>query len=531
MFLALLGEALWLSIRFDAQALVDHPMWIARAIGSAPHAARLLISIVATTALLGHRSIAQGVRQFASRAHQPLKWGFLAAHVVALAVFIRLSVTVFDADFAVIDDGRRWALAWLISAAIAISAWALALAPVRSWLWAATQSRALLFKTIPIGVGVWVAGFLTQHLWASLARYTFFVVVWMLGLMYPVVVSRPAQLVVGTPAFKVAIAQQCSGLEGIGLILAFVSIYLWLFRRELRFPAALALLPLGAVAVWTLNSVRIVGLIVLGSSGWRQVALGGFHSQAGWLIFSGLALATVVITQRSGWFAKSNTHAPENHEDDDSPVLGDLTTPYLLPFIALLAAGMITGAISAKFEWLYPLCLVAVAVVLWTCRRSYRDLSWNISFPATAIGVVVFAMWIALAPADASGKSSWPEALASIPSYWAAAWLLMRVLGFVIFVPIVEELAFRGFLTRRVIDSQFQRVPVGTFSWPSLVVSSLLFGAMHGRFWLAGTLAGRLFALAMYHRRSLGDAVQAHATANGLFALYVLTTGRWSVWS
>ncbi len=528
MLLALVGEALWLSVRFDAQALVDHPMWIARAIGSAPHAARLLISIVATTALLGHRGAAQALKQFAARAHQPFKLSFLAGHALALAVFIRLSVTVFDADFAVIDDGRRWAVAWLISGTIAVAAWALALAPVRSWLWAAKQSRPLLLKTIPIGVGVWIAGFLTQHLWASLARYTFYVVVRMLGLMYPVVVTRPERLIVGTPAFKVAIAQQCSGLEGIGLILAFVSIYLWLFRRELRFPAALALLPFGAVAVWTLNSVRIVGLIVLGSSGWRDVALGGFHSQAGWLTFSAFGLGIVAITQRSGWFVNSNTRIEDDH---GAVVLGDLTTPYLLPFIALLAAGMITGAISAKFEWLYPLCLVAVAVVLWRCRRSYRDLTWNVSFPATAIGVVVFAMWIALAPADAGGKSSWPDALASIPSYWAAAWLLMRVLGFVIFVPIVEELAFRGFLTRRVIDSEFQRVPVGTFSWPSLVVSSLLFGAMHGRFWLAGTLAGILFALAMYHRRSLGDAVQAHATANGLIALYVLTTGRWSVWS
>jgi CAAX prenyl protease-like protein len=199
--------------------------------------------------------------------------------------------------------------------------------------------------------------------------------------------------------------------------------------------------------------------------------------------------------------------------------------------MTLLAAGMVVGAISATFEWLYPLCLVGVAGVLWIYRLSYRDLTWTWSFPAAAIGAVVFAIWIALAPADANDKSAWPEALASIPSYWAAAWLLVRVLGFVIFVPIAEELAFRGFLARRVIDPEFQRVPMGTFSWPSLVLSSLLFGGMHGQFWLAGTVAGVMFALAMYRRGSLGDAVQAHATANALIALYVLTTGRWSVWS
>lgn len=526
MLAALLGEAVWLSLRFDAQALIGHPLWTARAIGTAPHIARLVISILAATALVGHERAIAGLKQLAGRAHQRVKLPLIAIHVVALLVFVRLSVTVFGADFATLDDGRKWAVAWFTSAAIVLASWSLALAPMRSWLWAAEQSRTLLARTIPLGIGVWAAGFLTQHLWASLARYTFFVVAWMLQIIYPVVVAQPARLVVGTPAFKVSIAQQCSGLEGIGLILAFLAVYLWLFRRELRFPAALALLPLGAVAVWILNDLRIVGLIMIGSMGFRDVALGGFHSQAGWLTFCGLALAMAVVTQRSGWFATAPLRRIHSRRES-----ADMTTSYLLPFISLLAVGMITGAISATFEWLYPLCLAAVAFTLWTCRHGYRDVTWQLSLPATAIGVVVFAVWVALAPADLGDKQSWPEALASIPSHWAAAWLILRVLGFVIFVPIVEELAFRGFLARRLIDPEFQRVPMGTFSWSSFAISSLLFGAMHGRFWFAGTVAGVLFALAMYYRRSLGDAMQAHATANGLIALYVLTTGRWSVWS
>jgi exosortase E/protease (VPEID-CTERM system) len=528
MLLGLLVEALWLSVRFDGQALVENPMWIARAIGSAPHFERLLISIAATTALLGIRSAAQGLRQFSERVHQRISLTFLAGHVVALLSFVRLSATVFGADFEGLDNAGLWACAWITSGGLTLVAWSLALAPARTWLWAAKQSRPLLLKTIPIGLGVWAAGFLTQHLWSSLAQYTFNAVEWMLGLIYPVVVSRPSQLVVGTPAFKVQISQQCSGLEGIGLILAFFGVYLWLFRRELRFPAALTLLPLGAVAVWALNGMRIVALIVIGSSGWPDVARGGFHSQAGWLTFCGLGLAMVAVTLQSGWFARSTF---PGKEDQRAAGHSDLTTPYLLPFVMLLAAGMVVGAMSATFEWLYPLCLVGVAAVLWRYRRSYRDLTWTLSFPAAAIGVVVFAIWIAFAPSDATDKSTWPEALASIPSHWAAAWLLLRVLGFVIFVPIAEELAFRGFLARRVINREFQSVPMGTFSWPSLVLSSLLFGGMHGQFWLAGTVAGALFALAMYRRGSLGDAVQAHAIANGLIALYVLTTGRWSVWS
>jgi membrane protease YdiL (CAAX protease family) len=49
--------------------------------------------------------------------------------------------------------------------------------------------------------------------------------------------------------------------------------------------------------------------------------------------------------------------------------------------------------------------------------------------------------------------------------------------------------------------------------------------------WLAGSIAGLLFGLALFRRRSLGDAVQAHATTNLLLVIYAVTTGRWSAWS
>ena len=53
---------------------------------------------------------------------------------------------------------------------------------------------------------------------------------------------------------------------------------------------------------------------------------------------------------------------------------------------------------------------------------------------------------------------------------------------------------------------------------------------MHSR-WIEGTISGMIFALVLYRRRSLLDAVVAHATANGLIAAYVLTSGNWSLWA
>ena len=57
---------------------------------------------------------------------------------------------------------------------------------------------------------------------------------------------------------------------------------------------------------------------------------------------------------------------------------------------------------------------------------------------------------------------------------------------------IAEELAFRGFLLRRLVAEDFEAVPSGRFTWPALLLSSVAFGALHGSRWIAGTLAGLL---------------------------------------
>jgi CAAX prenyl protease-like protein len=110
------------------------------------------------------------------------------------------------------------------------------------------------------------------------------------------------------------------------------------------------------------------------------------------------------------------------------------------------------------------------------------------------------------------------------------SWIAFRVLAAVVTVPIAEELAFRGYLLRRLISADFEAVSFQAFTWFSLFASSLFFGLMHGERWLAGTLAGVLYALATMRSGRIGDAVVAHATTNLLLAAYVLVFGRWGLW-
>jgi CAAX prenyl protease-like protein len=99
-----------------------------------------------------------------------------------------------------------------------------------------------------------------------------------------------------------------------------------------------------------------------------------------------------------------------------------------------------------------------------------------------------------------------------------------------VIVPLAEELAFRGYLLRRIVRDDFWEVDLATASRHPLAVlgSSLVFGALHGAF-IAGTLAGIAYALVLRRRGRLGDAIVAHAITNALLVVYTLVTGDWSL--
>ena len=110
------------------------------------------------------------------------------------------------------------------------------------------------------------------------------------------------------------------------------------------------------------------------------------------------------------------------------------------------------------------------------------------------------------------------------------AWISVRIVAAVVTVPLAEELAFRGFLARRLVNRSFDNLPLGKLTVLSILISSLVFGFMHGQQWMVGTAAGMAYALLARYKGRLGDAVAAHAVSNLLLAAWVLTRGDWGLW-
>ncbi|MGA2711481.1 MAG: exosortase E/protease, VPEID-CTERM system [Bryobacteraceae bacterium] len=456
----------------------------------------------------------------------PIRWGLLAAHALALALFSVLSLALYAGGIPLRPD--LLASAWLGSGLCAIGFGAAAfirpifwsqIARSTGYLWALALIAAL---TAALGANV------MRLLWLPATRVTFSIVrtlLWPFGSFS----SDAATMTIGNSRFSVEIAPTCSGLEGIGLILAFTIVWLVLFRKECRFPQALILLPIGTVIAFLLNSIRIAALILLGSVGFEGVAAGGFHSQAGWIAFNVVALGICLTAREVSWIsstrpARTTALAPPASATSTHV---NPTAAWVVPFVAILAAGMASRALSAEFEWLYSLRFFAAAIALWAFRRTYQGLDWSLDWTAPSAGVLVFVIWIGL---DHSVRGSMPPQLAIAPAAVTFGWLTLRVLAAVVTVPIAEELAFRGFLLRRFISSDFDAVSLRRFSWLALLASSLIFGLLHGKQWISGSLAGAIYALTVIRRGRLGNAVVAHATTNALLAIDVLVFHHWELW-
>jgi len=524
----LVVELVALTLRFDAGKLVGRGDWLAALISCMPRLISLAVSLGAMVGLAVW-GLMRGDHELVGLA-EPIGrrlWIWVPGHLTAYAGLARLTWSIFEGP-ALATNPAPWVALWICAGLATAVLWMLAVLPFNTWYKLLSHSGwavpfGVVASIVAVAVGSW-----TTRLWEPFHRSTFWAVRGVLVLFSHDVFCRPDEFIVGAKHFAVEISSQCSGYEGIGLIWVFLGVFYWWFRDELRFPQALLLIPLATALSWLANVVRIAALILVGALGWPNVAAGGFHSQAGWLAFNAIALGLVVFARRVPMLSKGGASAESPRVATVNP-----TAAYLGPLVAIALTVMVTGAFSeGGFDRFYPARVISALAVLWYFRRDYAALRRTWSWHAVAIGVAVFVLWMVLEPARQStiAMAAGPDSLAKMPRFWAATWLGARVIGSVAVIPLAEELAFRGYLSRRLIAADFLSVPDGRFTWPSFLVSSLLFGLLHQR-WLAGTIAGMLFALAYYRRRSLVDAVAAHATTNAMLSAGALITGDWSHWS
>lgn len=350
--------------------------------------------------------------------------------------------------------------------------------------------------------------------WQVLTTATFEAVHAFLKLFSDRAFADPQTYVMGVGFFAVQIARACSGVEGVALVCGFCALYAFIFRQELRLGRfLLVVLPLGILASWTLNVVRIGTLVLIGAHVSPDLAVNGFHSYAGWLFFTLLALGIVALGQAVPWFWHDAGPRAQ------TPLRGDFVSAAILPFVAFMVAGTATRAllpVPALGDPLVALVLLAAVAMFLPALRALR---WSGDAVGLAAGVAVGVAWVALADAAPEGDPL-EVALMDLGPGALGLWVLLRFAGTALLVPVVEEMFFRGYLMQRVSAmAAWRGMPV-----VALAVSSLAFGALHGR-WAEGTAAGVVFALVAMRRGRVTDAIQAHVAANVVVALAAILRG------
>ena len=222
------------------------------------------------------------------------------------------------------------------------------------------------------------------------------------------------------------------------------------------------------------------------------------------------------------------------------PVLRLRENFLLLPLAILIISSLVIKAFTADFQWLYPIPVAVVGWFLFTKRKKLEYILYPPSLKSILMGILIFIAWIYLIPADDSKSMNFYNEILLKPIGISLLWLLSRIIGAVIIVPIAEELAFRGFIQphlslffeESLIWSRLNIV-IGRkkllCTVSSLIVTSILFGILHSTI-IAGTIAGFGYGIIFLQRKRLIDPIMAHGVTNGLLGVYIIYYGNWSYW-
>jgi CAAX prenyl protease-like protein len=222
----------------------------------------------------------------------------------------------------------------------------------------------------------------------------------------------------------------------------------------------------------------------------------------------------------------------------DRKKLAAFTLPMAFFLLSLALAGILPKLggsfwLASPEYWIYPAQTVICGGLLFWFRKEYELRAPARVLFTLGIGLLVFLLWIA--PQQFFGFAPRrigfdPGVFADQPAaYWTT--VAFRFVRLAVVVPLVEEIVWRGFLLRYLINEKFYRVEFGTFSWFSFGVVTAAFALSHSPAdWIAALITGALYNFVAYRTRSLSSCILAHAVTNLALGVWIMSTRQWGFW-
>ncbi len=443
---------------------------------------------------------------------------WMVIQLSAFALFYVLSQIIFQEQSVKSD----FSLIWIALGVACGALFLLAVASGTFWLNLLLREKRALTVAFCIACLTFTLSTLSADLWHPLSDATFFVSASFLELTGLEVFRVPDERLLGVGRFIVNVAPSCSGYEGIGLITAFSAAYLYFFRNEFIFPRAFILFPIGIVCIWIFNAIRIAALIYIGHVWSPEVAVGGFHSQAGWISFIICALGILWLAHSSNFYTRAEVVNGINKD----PNVVSVSSASLIPMLVLLGSNLVISAFSTEFDYLYPLKVVFLSLSIIYIWKAIASVGLQINFEPVFAAALVSGVWLLLVPVDHVYNAQFSQSLHHMSGVAEYSWLGTRMFGAIILIPIAEELGFRGYLLCKI---DRKEVVLHGPLFPSIAaifLSSLVFGLMHDA-WIAGTIAGVVYAILRIRNHSIHSAIVSHMLTNAILFTLAVSFGWW----
>ncbi len=210
--------------------------------------------------------------------------------------------------------------------------------------------------------------------------------------------------------------------------------------------------------------------------------------------------------------------------------------PYVVPFVLFLLLTELSRIFPEFTHIIYIIKTIFVGVLLWLFRHKYRhDFSGKLSIykylAALITGVLVLIIWVA--PEEYLFQAGESAGFDPYSFGWSSSYtvvlIAVRIMGASLVVPVMEELFWRSFILRYLINPDFQKIPLGTFTWFSFTGTAILFGLEHHRI-IPGVIAGIIYNLIIIRQKKLMGCIVAHGVTNWGLGIYVLMTKNWTFW-
>ncbi|MGK0369810.1 MAG: exosortase E/protease (VPEID-CTERM system) [Glaciecola sp.] len=526
-FILIVLEMLAVSFSVDASLIKDGGLsWLLSSMGIA---LRWLIVFIAVLILIFYFRHKTKSKLFAFPLMKPFSFFSLPLHLVFFGLFFAVSLSVFNPET---STKTPWQFVWLILTVLVLSSWVNLLTSFKEiFAFCLTHETDLLISAIVAAIVI-TLNFYARSLWEPLSLATLNGAEWVLSLLFNDIYIDAPEKLLGVNEFIVHISAECSGLEGLVIALSVTSIYLFLLRDSLRFPLVILLLPIATLLAVVFNIIRVAVLISIGAFFSPEIAVGGFHSVAGWFTAVLVSFLIVFVFTSMSVFNNKSSHDLADSSSDETEINSSddsqLAWAMLVPFVLFLITTLLSSIFVDDFNYFYPLKVIVGGLSLayfWSFYEWDKTKKW---VEPVLAGFVVAILWVILVPVNLEYDLNFTDTIKSMPLWMMLGWCLFRVTGFWFIAPILEELVFRGYLIARLSKQPLLNNNQLKFSLVALTISSLIFGFIHNNI-IAGIVAGVVFAVVRYRHNSLAEPIISHISANVFITIWAFTTGQWSL--